>query len=225
MKLFIDSSDPKEIQTVSDWGILDGVTTNPTLIAKAGPDKETTLQRIIEVSPGPVLCQAVGATDSDVLVEQARWLLSRSDKIVVKLPMCHAGLEALRKLKGESSTAKIAITLVSSIAQAYLAAKLGADIVAIFNGPLDQELDQEVELVEPVRAMFNNYQFSTKILSCGRFPRAFGRFAVAGTDICTMRFEYLEKLYEHPYTDKRLAGFLRDWEGAFGQATWPRTAG
>lgn len=222
MQLFIDSSNPSEIRTAAGWGIIDGVTTNPTLIAKAGPDMQAALDAVIEASPGPVLCQAVGSTDAASLVEQARWLHSHSDKIIVKLPMSHSGLEALRTLKGEVPEARLAVTLVSSVAQAYLVGKLGADIVAIFNGPLDQELDQEVELVAPVRTMYDNYGFTTKILSCGRFPRAFGRFAVAGTDICTMRFEYLQKLYEHPYTDKRMRGFMQDWEKIYGEATWPR---
>ena len=152
---------------------------------------------------------------------QARWLHSFSDRIVVKLPMSHGGITALQHLKREVPGMKIAVTLVSSIAQAYLVAKSGADIVAIFNGPLDQALDQEVELVAPVRRMYANYGFATKILSCGRYPRSFGDFAVAGTDICTLRFEFLSLLYEHPFTEKRMRGFMDDWRKAFGEQTWP----
>ncbi|MBN1686622.1 MAG: hypothetical protein JW852_08200 [Spirochaetales bacterium] len=220
MKLFIDSSDPKEIQTARSWGAIDGVTTNPTLISKGGPDMKKTLSAVVEASPGPVLAQVIGTEDLPSLVDQAKWLHRFSGKIIVKLPMSIAGIQALRQLKAEDTAFPIAVTIVASVAQAYLVGKAGADIVALFNGPLDQALDQEVELVAPVRKVYDNYGFKTQILSCGRFPRAFGQFAVAGTDICTMRFEYVRLLYEHPYTDKRMAGFAADWHGAFGEATW-----
>ncbi len=95
-----------------------------------------------------------------------------------------------------------------------------ADIVAVFNGSFDQESDSEVNLVPEIRTIYRNYGFATKILSCGRFPRIFGQFAVAGTDICTMRPEYLRRLYEHAFTDKRMAGFMEDWRATFGAKTW-----
>ena len=174
--------------------------------------------------PGPVLCQAIGWEDKDRLMAQAKWLHSFSKKIIVKLPMSTAGIQALLQLKKEVNGIEIAVTLVSSIAQAYLVGKAGADIVAIFNGPLDQALDQEVELVAPVRKIYDDYGFPTKILSCGRYPRSFGQFAVAGTDICTMRFEYFALLFEHPFTEKRTRGFLGDWEEAFGKANWSETS-
>jgi transaldolase len=117
---------------------------------------------------------------------------------------------------------RLAITAVASVAQAYLAGKAGADVVALFNGPLDEASDEPVELVAPVRKIYGNYGFKTQILSCGRLPRMFGRFAVAGTDICTLKFEFLKLLYEHPFTEKRMTGFLHDWHGVFGDNTWPR---
>ena len=221
MKVFIDSSDPTEIQTARSWGAIDGVTTNPTVISKGGPDMKKTLSAVLEASPGPVLCQAIGWDDPAPLVAQAKWLHRYSDKIIVKLPMSVAGIQALRQLKSEDPGIRIAVTIVASVAQAYIVGKAGADIVALFNGPLDQVLDQEVDLVAPVRTIYDNYGFKTEILSCGRFPRAFGQFAVAGTDICTMRFEFIRMLYEHPYSDKRMQGFMADWTGAFGEATWP----
>lgn len=224
MQLFLDSSDPREIAEVSQWGVLDGVTTNPSLISKAGGDMRETLRGIVEASPGPVLCQAIGWSDAAPLAAQARWLHEFSEKIVVKLPVSIAGVQALIGLKRESPDIKIALTLVSSVAQAYLAGKAGADIVAIFNGPLELALDQEVELVGPVRRIFDNYGFATKILSCGRYPNSFGRFAVAGTDICTLRREFFSLLYEHPFTEKRMGGFMEDWRKAFGAATWPGTS-
>ena len=222
MQLFIDSSDPKVILQAREWGIIQGVTSNPSLFSKAGPDMQKTLDRILDASPGLVFCQVIGWHDVGPMVEQARWLHHRSDRIIIKLPMSVAGLQALQSLKAEKRDMPLAMTAVASVAQAYLAAKSGADVVALFNGPLDQVLDQPVEVVRPVRTIFKNYGFTTKILSCGRFPRAFGEFAEAGTDICTMRFEFLRMLFDHPFTDKRMQGFTDDWKGVFGDATWPR---
>jgi transaldolase len=221
MELYLDSSNPQEVLEARSWGILSGVTTNPTLISAAGPDMEGTLGRILEASPGPVLVQTIGWHDPKPLAAQARWLHALSDRIIVKLPMSIAGIQALLQLKQELPNLRIAITAVASVAQAYLCGKVGASIAAIFNGPLDQTSDTPVELVSPVRQIFTNYGFRTKILSCGRFPRLFGEFAVAGTDICTMKIEYMKLLYEHPFTDKRMAGFLKDWDKVFGSKTWP----
>jgi transaldolase len=223
MQLFIDSSDPREITTAREWGIIDGVTTNPALISKGGPDMQETLRKILAASGSlPVLCQVIGRDDVASLMGQARWLHAFSERIIVKIPMSNAGIQAVMRLKKETPDMKVTVTLVSSMAQAYLAGKAGADIVALFNGPLDLALDQEVQLVAPVRQIFDNYGFTTKILSCGRFPRAFGDYAVEGTDICTMKLEYLSLLYEHPFTDKRFQGFMADWDRAFGKVTWPR---
>ena len=222
MLLYIDSSDPKEIAQAKEWGAIDGVTTNPTVMAKGGSDMRTTLERVVEASPGQVLCQAIGFEDEDSLVAQAKWLAAFSDKIVVKLPMCKKGIMALSRLKREAPGLKVAVTLVSSLAQAYLVGKAGADIVALFNGPLEQSLDQDVDLVAPVRKIYSNYGFTTKILSCGRYPRSFGEYAVAGTDICTLKFEFISLLYDHPFTEKRIFGFMSDWKKTFGDETWPR---
>jgi transaldolase len=222
MQLYIDSSDPGEILRAREWGAIDGVTTNPTVICKGGSDMRKTLSAVLEVSPGPVLCQVIGWDDRESLVAQAKWLRSFSEKIVVKLPMCPAGIMALRQLKSGVPGIRIAVTLVSSLAQAYLVGRAGADIVAIFNGPLEQSLDQDVDLVAPVRRIYDNYGFGTKILSCGRYPRSFGEYAVAGTDICTLKFEFISLLYEHPFTEKRMTGFMADWKRTFGDETWPK---
>ena len=221
MQLFIDSSSPDEIRQAREWGLIEGVTTNPTLISKGGSDMQATLRKVVDVSSGVVLCQAVGLHEAAALMAQARWLHEFSEKIVVKLPPSPAGFVALQGLKRELPELRISTTIVASVAQAYLAGKFGADIVSLFNGPLDQVLDQEVNMVGAVRKIYDNYGFKTRILSCGRMPRAFGRFAEAGTDICTMKLEFLQLLYEHPYTDKRLNGFMADWHGVFGQQTWP----
>ncbi len=220
MELYLDSADPQEIRLARSWGLISGVTTNPMLIAKAGPDMRATLAGVLDVAPGPVLVQAIGWHEPEPLVAQALWLHRFSAQIVVKLPMSIAGLQALLRLKQDQPDLQLAVTAVSSVSQAYLCGKAGADIVAVFNGPLDQESDTPVNLVPEMRTIYCHYGFATRILSCGRFPRIFGEFAVAGTDICTMRLEYLRRLYEHPFTDKRMRGFLEDWHAAFGERTW-----
>jgi transaldolase len=221
MDLYLDSSNPAEITLAHSWGMISGVTTNPGLIAAAGPDPVATLQGIVDVAPGPVLVQVIGWTDLNSLVRQACWLHDFSDKITVKLPISVAGIQALQQLKQEAPDLRIAITVISSIAQAYLAGKAGADIAAVFNGPWDQAADTAQDLVTPIKKIYANYGFRTKILSCGRFPRLFGEVAAAGTDICTMRLEYLRLLYEHPFTDKRLQVFTDTWHDTFGAGTWP----
>jgi transaldolase len=221
MQIFLDSTDPKEILKARDWGMVDGVTTNPSLISKAGPDMVATLRAVVDASPGSVLCQAIGWDDKASLMAQARWLGGQSERIVVKLPMSVAGIQAVIDLKKQGFRNRLSITLVASVAQAYLCGKAGVDIVSVFNGPLDLDVDQPVDLVTPIRKIYNNYGFKTKILSCGRFPRSFGEFAAAGTDICTMKFEFLKLLYEHAFTDKRMNGFMHDWRAVFGDRTWP----
>ena len=221
MELYLDSSNPKEIKEACSWGMVSGVTTNPSLISTAGPDMLKTLAGVVAASPGPVLVQAVGWSDPAPLIAQARWLHDFSEKIVVKLPMSPAGLNACMALKMRLPDLRIAVTLVASVAQAYLVGKAGADMVAIFNGPLDQVTDSMIELVAPVKKIYANYGFKTQVLSCGRYPRLFGEVAEAGTDICTMKFEFLRLLYEHPFTDKRMQGFLSDWQKVFGSQTWP----
>jgi len=222
MELFLDSSNPREIDEARSWGLISGVTTNPSLIAAVGADMVPNLRRIVDASPGPVLVQAIGWNDPAPLMRQARWLHDFSEKIVVKLPMSEAGIQALLHLKREVTDMRLAVTAVASIAQAYLCGKAGADIVAIFNGPLDQGVDAMIELVEPVRTIYANYGFQTKILSCGRYPRLFGEVAIAGTDICTLKMEFMRLLYRHSYTDQRMTGFLSDWQKVFGDQTWPQ---
>ena len=221
MQLFIDSASPEEIGTARSWGIIDGVTTNPSLIAKSGDEMQTAIHRVLEVSPGPVFCQVIGWKEVEPIKAQARWLHELSDRIIVKVPMSVAGIQAVAQLKKEEPGIRLAVTAVSTVAQAVLVAKVGADVVAIFNGPLDLEQDEPVEVVGPVRTIYDREGYQTKILSAGRYPRSFGEYAAAGTDIVTLRFEFLKLLFEHAFTDKRMLGFLQDWQNAFGDKTWP----
>jgi transaldolase len=225
MELFLDSSNPREISEAQSWGLLAGVTTNPGLISAAGADKEGTLRRILEVWQGPLLVQVIGWHEVEPLVRQARWLHAFAPNIIVKLPMTIAGIQALLRLKQETPDLQLAVTAVASIAQAYLVGKAGADIVAVFNGPLDQTTDGMIEMVGPIRHIYDNYGFKTKILSCGRYPRLFGEVAEAGTDICTMRIDFMRLLYQHPFTDARMHGFMKDWQATFGATAWGEEAG
>jgi transaldolase len=221
MEIYVDSSSPKEILEAREFGFLAGVTTNPSLIAAAGPDKQKTLASILDASPGSVFVQAVGWHEVEPLVKQARWLHAYSERIIVKLPMSPAGVRALQALKATDPTIRIAVTAIASVSQAVISAKAGADIVALFNGPLDLTSDTPVEIVAPVQKAFANYNLPTKILSCGRFPRHFAQFAADGTDICTLKLEFMKLLFDHPYTEKRMTGFLGDWQKTFGDQTWP----
>lgn len=221
MQLFIDSSDPKEIQTAREWGIIDGVTTNPALISKAGADMESALARVLEASLGPVFCQVIGWKEVEPLKAQARWLHKQSERIIVKLPMSAAGITAVSQLKREIPAIKLAVTAVSTVAQAVLVAKAGADVIAVFNGPLDLEQDEPVSVVAPIRAFLDRNGYQTKLLSAGRYARGFGEYAAAGSDIITIRMEFLKLLFEHAFTDKRMQGFMADWQKAFGDRVWP----
>ncbi|MDO8303757.1 MAG: transaldolase family protein, partial [Sedimentisphaerales bacterium] len=173
MEFLLDSADPKEIKEVASWGLICGVTTNPSLYGKQAKGKEFVdrLKELIEVSPGYVFTQVIGWHDKEEMVRQARWLSKQSEKIVVKLPMGIEGLQAVMQLKKENPKMKVAVTAVASIAQALMVGKAGADIVALFNGPLDTVSDTPVNMVEPVKKIYANYGFKTKVLSCGRFPR------------------------------------------------------
>jgi len=221
MELFLDSSNPKEILEARSWGLISGVTTNPGLISAAGPDMEKTLRGIVDASPGPVLVQVIGWHDPDPMIRQARWLHAFSDRIIVKLPASIEGIQALQHLKREAPDLRLAVTAIASIAQAFLAAKAGADVAAIFNGPLDQAEDTAHDMIAPVRKIYSNYGFTTKILACGRYPRLFGEVAAAGADICTMRMEFMRLLYEHSFTEQRMNAFLKSWHAVFGDRTWP----
>ena len=221
MDLLIDSADVKEIEAAKSWGLISGVTTNPTLYGRQVDDHLKRLNELVEVSPGVVYTQVIGWHNTEEMIKQAVWLAAQSDRIIVKLPMSNEGIQACLRLKQNHPTMKIAITAVASLAQAFLCGKAGADVVALFNGPLDQEVDSWFELVGPVKKMYANYGYQTKVLSACRYPRGFAEYCIAGTDICTMKREFLELLYEHAYTDKRMHGFTADWQAKFGDTLWP----
>jgi len=221
MKIFVDSADPKEIAEVLEWGIISGVTTNPSLYGKMKTDFVSRIKELIPLAPEFLFTQVIGLDNKEEMVRQARWLSDQSEKIVVKLPMSKAGIQALVQLRKERPDMKIAITAVGSVAQALLCGKCGATVVALFNGPLDTVSDGDFDMVTAVKKIYTNYGYKTKILSCCRFAPGVAEYAAAGTDYMTTKKEFLELLYEHPYTDKRMNGFFKDWRGAFGDKKWP----
>ena len=221
MELLLDSGEPKEIEEAKASGLLAGVTTNPKIYANLGTDFVQRLSAIVEASPGYVFTQVIGWHDVDEMLGQARWLARKSPKIVIKLPMSVAGLQAVQILKKELPDTTLAVTAVASVWQALMCAKAGADIVALFNGPLDTVSDVPVRIVEPVKQIFKNYGYTTRVLSCARFPRSTAEFAMDGSDLCTLGIEFWRMLFDHPYTYQRMMGFGEDWRRAFGDQKWP----
>jgi transaldolase len=210
MKLFLDTANLTEIRTMWDGGILDGVTTNPTLVSKEGRKFEELILDICNLGVPSVSAEVVGTTVEQMLAEGRR-LHGLHPSIYVKCPMTPAGLQATKVLAGEGT--RVNMTLVFSANQAMLAAKVGAAYVSPFIGRLDDQSQNGIELVEDIVRIFRNYRFKTEILVASvRHPVHVLEAAKLGADICTMPFAVMEKLAMHPLTDIGLARFLKDWE-------------
>jgi transaldolase len=216
MKFFIDTADLKEIQEAHSLGLVDGVTTNPSLCAKAGikTDKQFAdlIRKICELVQGPVSAE-VTATDEAGMLTQARQLAQIHEWVAVKIPMTPDGLKATRRLSVEGI--KVNVTLIFQPIQALLAAKAGAAYVSPFIGRLDDINHRGMEIVEQVVAIFENYGFDTEIIVASvRHPLHVLEGALAGADIATIPFGVLMQLIKHPLTDAGLKKFLEDWERA-----------
>ncbi len=210
MKFFIDTADIDEIREAESLAILDGVTTNPSLIAKAGkPFKETILQ-ICDIVKGPVSVE-VTATEKDGMLKQGRDFASWSKYVVVKLPTTREGIKACKILSGEGI--KVNMTLCFSPNQALLCAKAGATYVSPFVGRVDDISQDGMQLIRDIVLIYNNYNFSTQVLAASiRHPMHVVEAAKAGSHVATIPFKVLDMLFNHPLTDKGLAAFLKDWE-------------
>ena len=210
VRLFIDSADLSEIRKAADLGLVDGVTTNPTLIAKSGQDFKTVIKEIVRLIPGPVSAEVVATDAAGMLVEAD--VLSRLDSnIVIKLPLTPEGLKAGKTLSGRGI--KTNVTLCFSAGQALLAAKAGATYISPFIGRLDDVSEDGMQLIRDIRAIYQNYGFKTQILAASvRHPRHVIESALAGADVATIPLKILEQLYRHPLTDKGLEAFLSDWQ-------------
>ena len=212
MKFFIDTANINEIKEANDMGMVDGVTTNPSLIAKEGRDFEEIIKEICEIVDGPISAEVV-STDTEGMVEEARKLSKIHNNIVVKIPMLVDGLKATRKLSEEGI--KTNVTLVFSPLQALMAAKAGATYVSPFIGRLDDISQEGLLLVEQIVEIYSNYAFDTEIIVASiRNPIHVLESALMGADIATIPFNVLSKLAAHPLTDKGLKAFLDDWNRA-----------
>ena len=212
MKFFIDTANIEEIKEANSMGMVDGVTTNPSLIAKEGRDFEEIIKEICEIVDGPISAEVI-SLDTEGMVKEARHLGSIHDNIVVKIPMTIDGIKATRKLSEEGI--KTNVTLVFSPLQALMAAKAGASYVSPFIGRLDDLSQEGMLLVEQIVEIYSNYAFDTEIIVASvRNPLHVLDAALIGADIATIPFNVLGKFVAHPMTDKGLKAFLDDWKKA-----------
>jgi len=210
MQLFLDTASVTEIKTMWDVGILDGVTTNPTLVSKEGKTFDGLIREICALGIPSVSAEVV-ATDTDGMLREGRRLRELHPSIYVKIPMTAAGLRATRQLAQEGT--RVNMTLVFSANQALLAAKVGATYVSPFIGRLDDQGQEGMELIRDIVTIYRNYRVPTKVLVASvRHPMHVTDAAKTGADIATMPFAVMEKLVQHPLTDIGLARFLKDWE-------------
>lgn len=213
MKLFVDTGKVEEVRKAAEWGILDGVTTNPSLIAQAGRGfKETVLEICSLVPHGTVSAEVVGTTVDDILRE-AREIASWAPNIVVKVPMTPAGVAATRQLSREGI--RVNMTLVFSPTQALLAAKAGATYISVFVGRVDDVSSEGMRTIEDAVQMVANYGFPSEVLVASiRHPMHVVEAMRLGAHIATMPFKVMEQLFQHPLTDIGLQRFLDDWHKA-----------
>lgn len=210
MKIFLDTANLEEIKKGVEWGIVDGVTTNPTLVAKEGADFKQRVKEICDLVKGPVSAEVI-ALDYEGMVKEARELASISEYVVVKIPMTPDGIKAVKTLSREGI--KTNVTLVFSPAQAILAAKAGATYVSPFVGRMDDISNDGMRMLSEIVEIYNNYSFETEIIAASiRHPMHVIEAALMGVDIVTMPFEVLEKMFKHPMTDIGIERFLSDWK-------------
>lgn len=209
MKFFLDTANTDDIRKYAELGLVDGVTTNPTLISREGRDFETVVKEITTIVSGPVSAE-VTATKADEMIEQARSVAKWADNIVVKIPMTEEGLKAVRVVSQEGI--KTNVTLIFSVAQGLLAAKAGATYISPFLGRLDDIGTSGVQLIKNLRKVLDNYNFETKIISASvRGVQHVEEVALAGSDIATIPASVFGKMFKHPLTDNGLASFMKDW--------------
>lgn len=210
MQFFLDTADVEEIKTALDWGMIDGVTTNPSLIAKQGKPYLPTVKEIANLVPGPVSGEVL-ALDYDEMLDQAHRLAALAENVVVKVPLNPQGLKLVRKLTGEGTQTNV--TLCFSAAQALVAAKAGATYISPFVGRLDDVGEEGMKLIEDIVGIYQNYEFATQVLvASARHPIHVVQAAQIGADVVTIPFKVLEQLYKHPLTDLGLDRFLADWQ-------------
>ena len=210
MKIFIDSADLEEVTEAASWGIIDGVTTNPSLIAKTGRDFRTTIEEICRVVDGPISAECV-EMEHEPMLEEARTLATIHPNIVIKIPLTTEGLKTVKVLSSEGIQTNV--TLCFSAAQGLLAAKAGATYLSPFIGRLDDISHVGMELISELVQIFDTHLLDTQVLAASiRGPRHVVDSALAGAHVATIPFNVLKKLINHPLTESGIAKFLADWE-------------
>ncbi len=210
MKFFIDTADINEIREANSRGWVDGVTTNPTLVAKTGKKMQDVILEICREVKGPVSAEVV-SLEADKMFEEGMALAKLHDNVVVKIPMCEEGLIAVRRFTAEGI--KTNVTLIFSPLQALLAAKAGATMISPFVGRLDDVSTEGMELIRQIRQIFDNFSFNTEVLVASvRHPMHVLESALVGADIVTCPLKVMKQLAKHPLTDAGIQSFLKDWE-------------
>lgn len=213
MKLFVDTGDVEEVRKAAEWGILDGVTTNPTLIAKSGKGFRETVLKICELVPGGAISAEVVATDYDTMLKEALEISSWHPQIVVKVPLIEPGIRLVKTLSDRGIRTNV--TLVFTVPQAMMAAKAGATYISNFVGRVDDISGDGMDAVADTVAMVSTYEFESEVLVASiRHPLHVVQSLQAGAHVATMPLKILQMLFKHPLTDSGLERFLADWNAA-----------
>jgi transaldolase len=216
MKLFLDTADIEEIRTAARWGVLDGVTTNPTLYAKVGGSYEEILQEICKLTSGPVSAEVV-SEDAEGMLKEGRAFARLAPNIVVKVPMSEEGLEAISRFADEGI--KTNCTLIFTANQGLLAAKAGASLLSPFVGRIDDINEDGMEVIRELVAIVELHDIESEVLAASiRHPRHVTEAALAGAHIATLPMKVLQQMVHHPLTDKGIITFRQDWEKARASA-------
>ena len=220
MKIFLDTADIEEIRTAARWGVLDGVTTNPTLYAKVGGSYDAILEEICRITSGPVSAEVV-AEDLEGMLTEGRHFAKLAPNIVVKVPMCETGLEAIARFAEEGI--KTNCTLLFTANQGLLAAKAGASLLSPFIGRLDDINQDGMEVIRELVSIVELHDLESEVLTASvRHPRHVTEAALAGSHIATLPFKVLQQMIHHPLTDKGIVQFREDWEKARAEAAAKR---
>lgn len=210
MKIFIDTANLDEIREANSWGIIDGVTTNPSLVAKEGKDFRKLIEEICKIVNGPISAEVI-SLQSEEMVKEAKSLSKLHKNVVIKIPLIVEGLKAVKILKQEGI--KTNVTLCFSTPQALLAAKAGGTYISPFIGRLDDISHNGMDLIKQIRTIYDNYGYPTQILAASiRHPLHVVDAAMAGADVATIPFKVIQQLIKHPLTDIGVARFLADWK-------------
>jgi len=210
MQIFIDTAEVSEIKEAASWGVVDGVTTNPSLVAKSGRDHKEVILEIAEIVDGPISIETV-SLDAEGMLKEAHDFAAWTENAVIKVPMTEEGMKAVKQLSAEGI--KTNVTLIFSANQALLAAKAGATYISPFIGRLDDIGEEGMGLIAEIREIYDQYFFETQILTASvRHPRHVTDAAKLGSDVATIPFKVLKQMFQHPLTDSGIEKFLSDWK-------------